>query len=407
MSEYKDCPMSVFNNIELLPDDPILGLPLLYAADPRPHKVNLGIGTYKNEKGLPQVLNSVYQAEQILLQKHLDKEYLPMDGDPIFIKSGMQLLFGQDHPVLTSDELYGAQTIAGSGALRIGGEFLAKHIGKMIYLSQPSWSNHTQIFEKAGLTVNGYPYYNPQTKSLDFKGMCAVLHQIPSRSIVLMHGCCHNPTGVDPTPEQWQELSKLFKERQLFPFFDIAYQGLGVNLDEDAYAIRHFAAEGHEMMITYSFSKNFGLYGERIGLLIVRSSQPKSLPAIASQIKFFVRSNYSNPALHGARIVSTILQSPELTQEWKIELKSMCDRIKEMRKALVLALNAKCGDGDFSPLLKQAGLFSFSGLSSEQVLKLRKEKGIYMPTSGRINIAGLNKSNLEYTVEAIASVMQA
>jgi aspartate/tyrosine/aromatic aminotransferase len=396
--------MSFFNDVELLPDDPILGLPLLFAADPHPQKVNLGIGAYKNGEGQPHVLNAVRQAEVLLLQKNLNHEYLPIDGNPDFIKSGLELLFGRENPLLTSGELYGAHTVGGSGALRIGGEFLADLLGKALYLSQPSWSNHTQLFKKSGLTLGNYPYYDPATGSLDFKEMCKAIHKMDTGSIVLLHGCCHNPTGVDPTPDQWRELSKIMKEKKLFPFFDIAYQGFGQDLDQDAYAIRHFAKEGHEMLVAYSFSKNFALYGERVGMLMIRSTKPESIPAIASQIKYLIRCNYSNPPVHGSRIISTILQSPELLEEWKKEVETMCARIKEMRQSLVASLQLK-GHGNFTPLLKQTGLFSFMGLNTDQVMKLRKEKGIYMPTNGRINIAGLNHKNLEYTAEAITSVL--
>ncbi len=397
--------MSFFKNIELLPDDPILGLPLMFAADLNPKKVNLGIGAYKNAEGKAQVLNSIRKAENILLQKHLNYDYLPIDGEPDYIKAGLQLLFGEGNPLLSSGELYGAHTIGGSGALRIGGEFLGEHVGKSIYYSIPSWPNHKQIFEKSGLTVSTYPYYNREEKKLDFKGMCEAIGHMPPGTIVLLQVCCHNPTGVDPTPEQWQELSKILKEKKLFPFFDIAYQGFGKDLDQDAYAIRYFAQEGHDMCIAYSFSKNFGLYDERVGMLIIRSTNPAMIDPIASQIKLLVRSSYSNPPGFGSRLATTILKSSELTEEWKRELANMRERIMEMRKRLVANLQVKGHGTNFAPLLEQQGFFSLMGLSSDQVLQLRKDKAIYMPTNGRINIAGLNSSNLDYTVEAITAVM--
>jgi aspartate/tyrosine/aromatic aminotransferase len=395
--------MTFFNDIPLLPDDPILSLPLLFTADPRSIKVNLGIGSYKTAEGSPLVLSCVKKAESQILQKSLNKEYLPIDGDADFIKWSLSLLFGIASPLLNSEQLYTTQTIGGSGALRIAGEFLAKLISKTIFLSQPSWSNHKTIFEKAGLNVGSYPYFDLKEHRFDFNGMCEAIKNMPSSSIILLHGCCHNPTGIDPSFEQWKELSDLIKKQHIIPFFDIAYHGFGQDLNQDAKAIRYFAEEGHEMLVAYSFSKNFGLYGERVGFLTLISSA--NIPSIRSQIKFLIRGNYSNPPLHGARIVSTILKSPELIVEWEIELKNMRERVNEMRKALVAALLVKGNEKDFSYMHQQIGLFSFAGLTSEQVQKLQQEKAIYMPNNGRINIAGLNTQNLEYVTDALLSVL--
>lgn len=397
--------MSFFNEVTLLPDDPILSLPLLFAADPRSTKLNLGIGSYKTADGLPMVLTSVKKAEGQLLQKLTNKEYLPIDGDKEFLNYSLQLLFGADSPVLQANKVYAAQTVGGSGALRIGGEFLAQQISKTVFLSQPSWSNHKTIFEKSGLNVGSYPYFDPKARQLDFNGMCEAIKNMPPSSVILLHGCCHNPTGLDPSFEQWQELSSLIKQQQIIPFFDIAYQGFGNDLNKDASAIRYFAQEGHEMLVAYSYSKNFGLYGERVGFLAVVSSEANLIPNIGSHIKFLIRGNYSTPPLHGAKIVSTILKSPELTLEWEVELQNMRERVNEMRKALVAALLVKGHDQNFSYMNQQQGLFSFCGLNADQVLQLRQEKGIYMPTNGRINIAGLNTQNLEYFAEALLSVL--
>jgi aspartate/tyrosine/aromatic aminotransferase len=397
--------MPFFNDIPLLPEDPILGLPIAFSADSRPNKINLGVGSYKTAEGLPLVLTSVRKAESQLLQKHLNKEYLPIEGDKDFIHYSLLLLLGADSPLFQTGHFFAAQTVGGASALRIAGEFLAKLISKTIFLSQPSWSNHKPIFERAGLNVGSYPYFDPNTCLLDYQGMCEAIKNMPPGSVILLHGCCHNPTGIDPTFEQWKELSTLIKKQQLIPLFDIAYQGFGQDLDQDAQAIRYFVREGHEMFIAYSYSKNFGLYGERVGFLTIICSKSESVSKIGSQIKSLIRGNYSNPPLHGARIVSTILKSHELTLEWKMELSNMRERIKEMRKALVAALHVKGQDHNFAYMHQQNGLFSFSGLSPEQVQYLRNEKAIYMPSNGRLNIAGLNTQNLSYVAEALLSVM--
>lgn len=397
--------MPFFNDISQLPDDPIFGLPIAFAADPRPNKVNLGIGAYKTADGYPLVLASVRKAESILLRKHLNKEYLPIEGDCEFLQYALQLLLGRDSLLWQTGQFFIAQSVGGASALRTGGEFLAKLVSKIIFLSQPSWSNHKQIFERAGLNVGSYPYFDPQTRLLDYQGMCEAIKNMPPKSIILLHGCCHNPTGIDPTFEQWKELSELIKKHQIIPFFDIAYQGFNQGLDQDAQAIRYFVNEGHEMLIAYSFAKNFGLYGERVGFLTIVCSKVDQVPKIGSQIKILIRGNYSNPPLHGACIVSTILKSPELTLQWKTELNNMSERIKEMRKALVAALLVKGQDQNFAYLHQQSGLFSFLGLTPAQVQYLRKEKALYMPNNGRINIAGLNTQNVSYVAEALLSVM--
>lgn len=397
--------MSFFTDIPQLPEDPILGLPIAFAADPRPNKVNLGIGAYKTAEGQPLVLNSVRKAESLLIQKHLTKEYLPIEGDAEFLRYALQILLGTDSPLWQSGRFFAAQTVGGSSALRIGGEFLAKLVSKTIFLSQPSWSNHKSIFEKSGMNVGSYPYFDPKTCLLDYQGMSKAIKNMPPESIILFHGCCHNPTGIDPSFEQWKELSDLIKQQKLIPFFDIAYQGFGHGLEEDAQPIRYFINEGHDMLIAYSFSKNFGIYGERTGFLTVMSSQADRVSQIGSQIKNLIRGNYSNPPLHGARIVSTILKSHELTLEWKVELNNMGERVKEMRKALIAALLVHGQDRNFAYMHQQNGLFSFLGLNPEQVQTLRKENAIYMPSNGRINIAGLNTQNVSYVAEALLSVM--
>jgi aspartate/tyrosine/aromatic aminotransferase len=397
--------MPFFNDLTLLPDDPILSLPIAFAADPRKNKVNLGIGAYRTAEGQPLLLSSVKKAESQILQKQTNKDYLPIEGDGEFIRSSLQLLLGNDSSLLNAGQIFAAQTVGGSGALRIGGEFLAKVVSKTIFLSQPSWPNHKQIFERSGLIVGSYPYFDLKSHRLDFAGLCEAITNMPPASAILFHGCCHNPTGIDPSFEEWKELSKLIKKQQVIPFFDLAYQGFGQGLTQDAQAIRYFANEGHEMLIAYSFAKNFGLYGERVGFLAVTTTQKETVPKIASQLKTLIRGNYSTPPLHGAKIVSTILKSPELRLEWEAELKNMCDRINEMRAALIAALLVKGHSRDFSYMHNQKGLFSFSGLDPDQVHRLRQEKGIFMPSNGRVNIAGLNTQNLEYVAESLLSVM--
>lgn len=333
--------MSFFDEIPQMPIDPIFGLPIAFAADPRPNKINLGIGAYKTAEGNPLVLNSVRKAESLILQKHLNKEYLPIEGDAEFLRCSLELLLGKDSPLFQTGNYFAAQTIGGASALRLAGEFLAKLISRTVFLSAPSWSNHKQIFERAGLNVGSYPYFESKTFTLDFTGLCHEITNMPPGSVILLHGCCHNPTGIDPSFEQWKELSEQIKKQKIIPLFDIAYQGFGQGLEEDAKAIRYFINQGHELLISYSFSKNFGLYGERVGFLTVVCSQSEQIKKIGSQIKSLIRGNYSNPPLQGTRIVSTILNSEELTQEWKKELQSMSGRIKNMRTALVAALDSE------------------------------------------------------------------
>ncbi len=397
--------MPFFHDIASLPDDPILSIPKAFSEDLRLNKVNLGIGAYRTAEGHPLILISVRKAESYILQKQTNKEYLPIEGDAELIKYGLRLLFGTQTPILNSGCLFVTQTIGGSGALWIGAEFLVKLVGKRIFISQPSWMNHKPIFERSGLIVGSYPYLDYKSCHLDFKGMCEAIKHMPPASIILLQACCHNPTGLSPTFEQWKELSDLIKKQQIIPFFDMAYQGFGQDMDKDAQAIRYFAQENHEMLIAYSFSKSFGLYGERVGFLVIVTNQAEEALKAGSQLKFLIRSHYSSPPLHGARIVATILKSPELHLEWIAELKNISDRIKEMRTALIASLLVKGHNKDFSYMHQQSGLFSFCGLNPEQVYRLRLERAIYMPSNGRINIAGLNTYNLDYVAESLLSVM--
>lgn len=397
--------MSLFHEVTLLPDDPILALPALFGADNRPFKVNLGIGAYKTAEGVPFVLSSVKKAEAQLLQENLNKEYLPIEGDKEFLKSSLELIFGANSSVLSTSNYFATQTVGGSGALRVAAEFFNRNTFKNIFVSNPSWPNHTLIFERAGLNVNSYPYLDSQTYLLDFNRMVEAIKTMPSASVIVLHGCCHNPTGLDLTSAQWQELSEIIKKQQLIPLFDLAYQGFGQSLEQDAWPIRHFAEQGHEMLICYSFSKNFGLYGERIGFLTILTSESQLLFPIASQIKTIIRSQYSTPPIHGANIVKTILKSSSLRLEWENELQSMRQRIYEMRQALVRELENQTKDHRFAYMYQQQGLFSLLGLTPEQVALLRQEWAIYMPSNGRINIAGLNRKNLDYVAKSLLSVL--
>lgn len=397
--------MSFFESIELLPDDPILGLPAAYAADTRDVKANLGVGTYRSEDGKPLILPSVKKAEEIILKNESEKEYLPIEGNRSYLTNTLKLIFGYNSPFVDNQQVFSAQTIGGSGALRIGAEFLVQSIKcKEIFISTPTWPNHRQIFKRAGFSVENYPYYCSSKQRMDFDAMCSFIKKIPPKSVIVLHASCHNPTGADPTLEQWKELSELIRNYQLIPFFDFAYQGFGKNIDQDAQAIRYFASQKHEMLISYSNSKNFGLYGERLGTLAIVTSDKEIAKKTGSNIKHIIRGNYSSPPIHGAAIVSTILSNSDLIIQWDQELEAMRERITEMRQALVAGLSKKIPHRDFSFMLEQQGIFSYSGLKPEQVQALRKDYGIYMPSDGRINVAGLNWQNLDHVINSIQKV---
>lgn len=398
--------MSFFESVKGKPEDPILGLAVTFAADSHAKKVNLGIGAYKNAEGRPQLLASVAKAEKLLADKRLDKEYLPVLGNEAFIRTSLQLMFGNDSPLLKSDRLVGVQTLGGTGALRVGAEFLASTgVSDRIYVSDPTWLNHHLIFPKAGLRVMVHPYYDEKTRSIKVSEMLAAVDVMPANSILLLQPSCHNPTGLDPDMDTWRKLSTLIKRQRIIPFIDCAYLGFDRDVEQDAAVIRLFASDGHEMLVALSFSKNFGLYGERVGALAVVTGNGAMANKIAGEIKQIVRGNYSMPPLHGQRIVTTILQSEELKREWITELAQMRKRIQEMRETLVAQLKAKGAGARFDNLVKQKGLFSYSGLTEEQVARLRQDYGIYMLRTGRINVAGLNAGNVEYVADALLAVV--
>jgi aspartate aminotransferase len=398
--------MSMFDSIESRPEDPILGLAIAFNNDTRSNKVNLGIGSYKNSEGRPQVLSCVRKAEKILLQKNLDKEYLPILGSSTFIRESLKLTYGKDSSVLAKELVAAAQTIGATGALRLGGDFLFQNkICSTVFLSDPTWPNHNSIFSRAGMKLEFYAYYNTHKHAINFNGMHASISKMPPGSLILFQPCCHNPTGLTPTFEQWQELSSLIKHHKLIPFFDLAYQGFDISPEDDAKTVRFFAEAGHNMLVATSYSKNFGLYGERVGLLSIICTSKDEALRVSSQIKQIIRGNYSVPPLQGERIITTILQSDELRNEWIHELENMKNRIKEMRKTLLSELLAKGAGNSFQFLSEQSGMFSFSGLNQDQVHRLRNDFGIYLPSNGRVNVAGLNTKNIEYVIDSILAVM--
>lgn len=396
--------MTFFSSIEKTSDDPILGLTLAYRSDMRDQKVNLGVGAYKDSEGSSQVFSCVRKAEQKILNQQSNKEYLPIQGDTDYINQTISLIFGEK---CERERIFGAQTIGGTGSLRIGGEFIvSKNLSTAIYLSNPSWGNHRYIFQRAGLNIATYDYYDYQHHGLNFSGMCASLKKTPPGSTILMQPCCHNPTGLGPTFDQWKELSELIQQQKLIPFFDLAYQGFEKGLEEDAAVVRYFMNQGHEMLVASSYSKNLGLYGERVGHLAIVARDDKIADALGSQVKQVIRGSYSTPPLQGARIVKTVLSSSELKQEWEQELAEIRSRINKMRHTLVSGLSSKNNKHNFNYITQQAGMFSFSGLNQDQVVRLKQDYGIYMLSNGRMSVSGLNSHNVNYVTDAFISVIE-
>lgn len=398
--------MTLFDDLQMQPDDPIFGIVPIYRADPRSEKINLSVGAYQNESGVTTVLNTVKKAEKLIEERPKSKSYLPISGNPEYCTEAESLIFGQEHPAIAERRVNTAQTIGASGALRLGAEFL-KNIGvEKVAISDPSWANHRALMTSGGLNVSSYTYYDANSKSLDFEGMLQSIQQLPENSAILMHACCHNPTGLDPSPEQWHELSAVIKERQLIPFFDCAYQGFKTSIDEDAYPIRLFAQEGHRLLAAYSFSKNMGLYGERAGVLSCVSSHADSAAIIQSYFKRLIRACYSSPPIHSAAIAHTILSDPALNAEWIEEVSTMRLRIHKMRNLLISKMCALPNGDSYEFLKDQCGMFGYTGLTSDQVQRIRDEYAIYMPGSGRINVAGLNEDNIDHFINAFAVVSQ-
>ncbi|MCE9687370.1 aspartate/tyrosine/aromatic aminotransferase [Shewanella sp. AS16] len=396
----------IFSQVALAPADPILGLTDTFKADPRADKVNLGVGIYKNEAGQTPVLNSVKKAETKLLSEETTKNYLGIEGVQAYNGAVQTLLFGMGSALVAAERAMTAQAPGGTGALRIAAEFLMHNThARNIWISNPTWANHRNIFDTAGLTVKEYGYYRAESHDMDFDAMMTDLSQAAAGDVVLLHGCCHNPTGIDLNAAQWQAVAELCRDRSLLPLFDFAYQGFGAGIEEDAQGLRLVAALVPELLVANSFSKNFGLYNERIGAVTLVARDKATAVTAFSQIKRTIRSNYSNPPAHGALIVSTILTDAALRNEWEAELAEMRNRIAEMRTLFVSSLKAHGVTQDFSFISRQNGMFSFSGLNKEQVNRLRDEFGVYIVGSGRISVAGMTKSNMDAICKAIACVL--
>ncbi|KAK4761677.1 hypothetical protein SAY87_029561 [Trapa incisa] len=395
---------SSFDHVVRAPEDPILGVTVAYNKDQSPVKLNLGVGAYRTEEGKPLVLNVVRQAEHSLVNdKARVKEYLPIVGLAEFNKLSAKLIFGSDSSAIQDNRVVTVQCLSGTGSLRVGGEFLAKHYHeRTIYIPAPTWGNHPKVFTLAGLSVKTYRYYDPSTRGLDFQGLLEDLNSTPSGAIILFHACAHNPTGVDPTLEQWGQIRQLIRSRGLLPFFDSAYQGFASgSLDADAQSVRMFASDGGECVVAQSYAKNMGLYGERVGALSIVCKTADVAGRVESQVKLVIRPMYSNPPIHGASIVAAILKDRDLYNEWTIELKAMADRIISMRYQLFEALQARGTPGDWSHIIKQIGMFTFTGLNTEQVAFMTKEYHIYMTSDGRISMAGLSSRTVPHLADAI------
>jgi len=398
--------MSLFAHIPLAPGDPILGVTEAFLKDMNPKKVNLGVGVYQDANGKMPVLPAVKEAERRILEKEITKSYLPIDGLKDYSNRVQTLLFGEDSQTLKDGKIVTVQTLGGSGALRVGADLLKCFFPQsQVWISRPSWENHRALFEFAGFEVKEYPYYDPATGGVDFEGMKASLEKAPKGTIVLLHVCCHNPTGVDLTKEQWNEVHTILAEREALPFLDFAYQGFGDGLEEDSYAVRLFSDAGTPAVIANSFSKNFGLYRERVGALSVVTQSKDEAAKLLSQLKRVIRTNYSNPSSHGAHIVAEVLADPELKRAWEGEVTAMRERIKEMRDHFVNTLAEKNSPIDFSFVRAQRGMFSYSGLSPEVVDVLR-EKSIYILRTGRICLAALNHHNVEYVCDSILEAIR-
>lgn len=401
--------MSWFSNVELGPPIEVFTLNKAFADDTFPQKVLLGAGAYRTDEGKPWVLPVVRKAEQALAaDSTLNKEYLPVLGLEQFSSAATRMLLGENSTALKQNRAFGVQCLSGTGSLRVGAEFLARILNlKVFYYSQPTWENHKLIFTNAGFTEGRtYRYWSEKTRGLDLEGMLEDLRNAPERSVVILHACAHNPTGCDPTREQWEKIAQVVKEKQLFTFFDSAYQGFASgDLDKDAWAVRYFIDQGFELFCAQSFAKNFGLYNERVGNLTVVLNNPVDIPKVKSQITLLVRGMYSNPPSHGARIVNYVLNNPDLYQEWRDNIKTMSSRIIEMRKRLREELEKIKTPGDWKHITSQIGMFSYTGLNEVQSENMIKKHHVYMLRSGRISMCGVTPSNVEYVAKAICETV--
>ncbi|WP_420421638.1 aromatic amino acid transaminase [Simkania sp.] len=397
--------MSILEHVEALPPDPIFGLGAIIKQDPRECKVDLTVGIYHNENLQTVTMEAVKEAEKRLLEVEKNKAYLPMGGKEDFVQSSRALVFGDEFAKSECKRFMGVQSLGGTNALRIGGEILSAEVTKQIYMSDPTWPNHPGIFKACGMEIKTYPYYNHETHSIDFDRMLDTLAKAPERSTVLLHACCHNPTGCDLEKEQWKELCTFMLKRKLIPFFDFAYQGFAQGVEEDAWPIRHFAEMGHELFVAHSFSKFFGLYGERTGALHALVKDEGTAKRSATVLKQVIRECFSNPPRHGASLVAIIMRDEKLKQMWLDELTDMRHRINEMRGEFVDALEHKVGTNKFGFLKNRHGLFSMLGLKNEIVDQLVEKYGLYLTQSGRINLSGLNRKNVAYVVDAIVDIV--
>jgi aromatic-amino-acid transaminase len=398
---------SILSRVEMAPGDPILGVTEAFVADQNPKKVNLGVGVYYDDNGKVPLLECVKRAEKQRLDTSPHRGYLPIDGLAAYDRAVQDLVFGADSTAVREKRIVTVQALGGTGGLKVGADLLRRiDPGAEVWISDPSWENHRQLFEAAGFKVNAYPYYDAKTHGLDFSGMLGALRTMPAGAIVVLHVCCHNPTGVDINQDQWRQVLDVVKQRNLVPFLDLAYQGFAESVEADGYAARLFADAMSPVFLSSSFSKSFSLYGERIGALSIVAGSSEEAARTLSQVKRVVRTNYSNPPTHGGQVVATVLATPELRALWERELGGMRERIKSMRKALVAGIAKRVPGADFEFVLKQRGMFSYSGLTKEHVARLRKEFSIYAIDTGRICVAALNTKNVDYVVEAIAQVLK-
>ncbi|MEG0053776.1 MAG: amino acid aminotransferase [Comamonas sp.] len=398
--------MSLFTAVEMAPRDPILGLNDQFAADTNANKVNLGVGVYFDDNGKLPLLQCVQAAEKAMMDKPTARGYLPIDGIAAYDNGVKALVFGAESDVVKSGRVSTVQAIGGTGGLKIGADFLKKlNPNAKVLISNPSWENHRAIFQNAGFEVENYAYYDAATRSIDFAGMLADLNAAPAGTVVVLHACCHNPTGYDITAAQWDQVIEVVKAKGLVAFLDMAYQGFGYGIAEDGAVIGKFVAAGLNIFVSTSFSKSFSLYGERVGALSVVANDKEEAARVLSQLKIVIRTNYSNPPTHGGAVVAAVLNTPELRAQWEAELGEMRVRIKQMRQKLVDGLKAAGVTQDMSFITTQIGMFSYSGLSKDQMVRLRSEFGVYGTDTGRMCVAALNSKNIEYVCKAIAAVI--
>ncbi|MCH9846259.1 MAG: aspartate/tyrosine/aromatic aminotransferase [Betaproteobacteria bacterium] len=398
--------MSLFSAIEMAPRDPILGLIEQFSADSNPNKVNLGVGVYYDDSGKLPLLKCVQAAEAQIMGTPKARGYLPIDGIAAYDGAVKGLVFGTNSEAVQSDRVATIQAIGGTGGLKVGADFLRRlGTSDTVLISDPSWENHRALFTAAGFQVGTYPYYDADKRGINFAGMLAGLKAAAARTVVVLHACCHNPTGYDITPEQWDQVVAVVKEKQLTPFLDMAYQGFGFGIQEDGAVIQKFVDAGLTFLISTSFSKSFSLYGERVGALSVLCTDKAEAAKVLSQLKITIRTNYSNPPIHGGSVVATVLGTPELRAQWEVELAEMRDRIKTMRKTLVDGLKAAGVTQDMSFITQQIGMFSYSGLTKDQMVRLRTEFGVYGTDTGRMCVAAMNSKNIDHVCRSVAAVV--